>query len=116
MVFSLHKQWYPVRVAVYTDDETALTDLRQRASEEMGYSGNPMYREFLLDTYMKRSDYRRLRELLGLDVPKELEEGASDTSSCYVHCLPSLAGSFRDYLGQADRSYRSEERRVGKEC
>ena len=40
--------------AVYTDDETALTDLRQRASEEMGYSGNPMYREFLRDTYMKR--------------------------------------------------------------
>lgn len=91
--------------AVYTDDETALTDLRQRASEEMGYSGNPMYREFLRDTYMKRSDYRRLRELLGLDVPEELEEGASDTSVCYVHCLPSLAGSFRDYLGQADRSY-----------
>ena len=50
--------------AVYTDDETALTDLRQRASEEMGYSGNPMYREFLRDTPKgaPRSSFRTMAD------------------------------------------------------
>lgn len=88
--------------AIYTDGETVFSDLRQRASEEMGYPGNPMYREFFHDTYMKQSDYRRLRELLGMGV---LEESSRNLPTCYVHCLPSLAGSFRDYLEQTDRSY-----------
>lgn len=88
--------------AIYTDEGTALSDLRQRASKEMGYSGNPMYREFFHDTYMKQSDYCLLRELLGLDMPKEI---SPDMSVCYVHCLPSLADSFRDYLTQTPKSY-----------
>ncbi len=91
--------------AIYTDEETCFTDLRQQSSEELGYPGNPMYREFFHDTYMKHSDYLRLRELLGLDAPKASEDASLDMSVCYVHCLPSLADSFRNYLRQADRSY-----------
>lgn len=90
--------------AIYTSDETNLTHLRQQASEEMGYAGNPMYREFFHDTYMKQSDYWRIRELLGLEVL----EKSSDIPVCYVHCLPSLADSFQDYLnGQSQKSAKS---------
>ncbi len=88
--------------AIYTDGETEFTDLRQRTSQEMGFSGNPMYREFFHDTYMKQSDYRRLRELLGLDMR---EVPSSGTPLCYVHCLPSLADSFRDSFRQGEKSY-----------
>ncbi len=88
--------------AIYTDQETAFADLRQRASAEMGYAGNPMYREFFHDTYMKQSDYRKLRELLGLEA---LEQASPVIPVCYIHCLPSLADSFREYLSQADKSY-----------
>lgn len=90
--------------AIYTDQETALTDLRQQASEELGYSGNPMYREFFHDTYMKQSDYWRLQELLGVELETP-EDASPDMPVCYVHCLPSLADSFREYLSQAERTY-----------
>lgn len=85
--------------AVYTDAETVFSKLREKTAAEAGYSGNPMYREFFQDTYMKQSDYRKLRELLGL------EEVSLDPAVCYVHCLPALAGAFRDFLGREERSY-----------
>lgn len=88
--------------AIYTDQETSFTDLRQGACREMGYVGNPMYREFFHDVYMKQSDYRMLRKLLGMEAP---EEASLDVPVCYVHCLPSLADSFRNYLKQGEKTY-----------
>lgn len=44
---------------------------------------------------MKQSDYLYLRQMLGYEIPEVYE------NSCYVHCTPSLAGKFSDYMEKA---------------
>lgn len=53
------------------------------------------YAEYQHDTYMKQSDYKKLREILGL------QSVELDPSLCYIHCVPafsSLCATFAFFL------------------
>lgn len=50
--------------------------------------------EFQFDTYMRQSDYQRLREMLGY------KSAALDPSLCYVHCVPALEKDFAAFIRQ----------------
>ncbi|WP_455618450.1 FtsX-like permease family protein [Eisenbergiella sp.] len=71
--------------------------VRQQAAQELGKPQRLIYAEYLSDTYMKQSDYLYLRQLLGYEIP------VMDGDSCYVHCMPSLAGRFSDYMEKAGK-------------
>ena len=50
--------------------------------------------EYQHDTYMKQSDYKKLREILGL------QSVELNPSLCYIHCVPALKKPFETLLEQ----------------
>lgn len=52
------------------------------------------YAEYQHDTYMKQSDYKKLREILGL------QSVELNPSLCYIHCVPALKKPFETLLEQ----------------
>lgn len=94
---------HPVRVShsygIYTDTRKDFLEIRGKALSDMGSSAYSVFAEFQYDTFMKQSDYKRLREMLGYEAVR------LDPSSCYVHCVPALEGSFRDRIKRGDMEY-----------
>ncbi|MDE7284357.1 MAG: hypothetical protein K2N85_12365, partial [Lachnospiraceae bacterium] len=52
------------------------------------------YAEYQHDTYMKQSDYKKLREMLGF------QDVEMNSSLCYVHCVPALKKNFETLMEQ----------------
>lgn len=77
---------------VYTDEGTAILALRDQAVSESGRTDYAKRAEFRSDTYIRQSDYLKLREMLGY------EELSLDPMACYVHCVPALARSIAGFL------------------
>lgn len=81
---------------IYTDKNGAFLDIRDSIMADMGHSGHSYYAEFRYDTFIKQSDYNRLRKMLGYEV-LEL-----NPSLCYVHCVPAMGEKIRVRLGQGE--------------
>lgn len=68
--------------------------VRNRAIAEAGRFGYTSFAEYQSDTYMKQSDYIRLREMLAL------ESVQLHPALCYVHCVPALKKDFQTLVMQ----------------
>ena len=80
---------------IYGWESREFFSLRRQAAQELEKPQRLIYAEYLSDTYMKQSDYLYLRQMLGYEIPEVYE------NTCYVHCTPSLAGKFSDYMEKA---------------
>lgn len=87
--------------SIYTDTGKELLTVRSRTLSDMGRPDYPVFAEFQYDTYMRQSDYQRLREMLGYEAVE------LDPSLCYVHCVPALEEGFRDWIRQEDKPERA---------
>lgn len=74
--------------SIYTDNKNSFLTVRNTAISSTGRSGYMSYAEYQHDTYMKQSDYKKLREILGLQAVE------LNPSFCYVHCVPELEKPF----------------------
>lgn len=74
--------------SIYTDNKNSFLTVRNTAISSTGRSGYMSYAEYQHDTYMKQSDYKKLREILGLQAVE------LNPSFCYVHCVPALEKPF----------------------
>ena len=90
--FSLQKSY---TYGIYGWESREFFTVRQQAAQELEKPQRLIYAEYLSDTYMKQSDYLYLRQMLGYEMPE------TDENSCYVHCTPSLARKFSDYMKKA---------------
>lgn len=90
--FSLQKSY---TYGIYGWESREFFTVRQQAAQELEKPQRLIYAEYLSDTYMKQSDYLYLRQMLGYEMPE------TDENSCYVHCTPSLARKFSDYMEKA---------------
>lgn len=92
------EQNYSVRsshaYSIYTDNRNRFLTARNDVISSTGRSGYMAYAEYQQDTYMKQSDYEKLREILGLP-SVEL-----NPSFCYIHCVPALKKPFETLLEQ----------------
>lgn len=80
---------------LYTDTKQDFLVARNRVIAATDYPFSPShYAEFQYDTYIKQSDYIKLRELLGY------ESIPYNPSSCYVHCIPALEEDFAALIEQ----------------
>ncbi len=79
---------------IFTGGGTAFSAIHKDAVEQFGKPMKVSFLEFSRDPYLRQSDYRRLRQMLGYPVP-EMEEG-----SCYIHCSPLLSKTFERCLGE----------------
>lgn len=80
--------------SIYTDNKKSFLTARNNVISGTGRSGYMSYAEYQHDTYMKQSDYKKLREILGLP-SVEL-----NPSFCYIHCVPALEKSFKALIEQ----------------
>lgn len=89
---------FPVRssctYSIYTDNKNTFLAIRNNAILSAGRSGYMSWAEYQHDTYMKQSDYKKLREILGL---RHVE---LDPSFCYIHCVPALKKPFEALIRQ----------------
>lgn len=83
--------------SIYTDNKDDFLMIRNDTIVDEGRSGYMSYIEYQHDTYMKQSDYKKLREMLGF------QDVELDSSLCYVHCVPALKENF-DTLMEQDNS------------
>lgn len=79
---------------IYTDNKNDFLTVRNDVITCTGHSGYMSYAEYQHDTYMKQSDYKKLREILGLP-SVEL-----NPSLCYIHCVPALEKPFAELIEQ----------------
>lgn len=79
---------------IYTDTKKDFLLVRNDAIASSGRSGYTSFAEYQYDTYMKQSDYKKLREMLGYN-SVEL-----NPAFCYVHCVPALKKDFAALIRQ----------------
>lgn len=87
---------------IYTDDKNRFLTARNNVISGTGRSGYMSYAEYQHDTYMKQSDYKKLREILGL------QSVELDPSLCYIHCVPALKKPFETLI-RRDKSQNDTE-------
>lgn len=80
--------------ALYSDGETDLKAVHDRAVLRAGRELRRPYAEFRYDTCIRQSDYLELRKLLGYELPE------LNPSLCYVHCVPVLEKDFKTLISQ----------------
>lgn len=80
--------------SIYTDAKTDFVTIRNDTILSAGRSDYPSIAEFQYDTYIKQSDYQKLREMLGYDLTE------LDPSLCYVHCISALEKEVAAWIGQ----------------
>ncbi|MDE6220245.1 MAG: ABC transporter permease [Lachnospiraceae bacterium] len=80
--------------SIYTNSEKKLLALRNQNIIDYGMSVGFSYAEYQNDTYMKQSDYIRLREML------HFEDANLNPDCCYIHCLPALDADFKEYIDE----------------
>ncbi len=80
--------------SIYTDNKNSFLATRNNCISSTGRSGYMAYAEYQHDTYMKQSDYKKLREILGL------QSVELNPSLCYIHCVPALKKPFETLLEQ----------------
>lgn len=80
--------------SIYTDNKNSFLAARNDCISSTGRSGYMAYAEYQHDTYMKQSDYKKLREILGL------QSVELNPSLCYIHCVPALKKPFETLLEQ----------------
>ena len=89
---------FPVRSShtygIYTNENQDFLTVRNKVIADTGYSDEIIYKEYKYDTYMRQSDYQKLREMLGY------ESVSLDPSLCYIHCMPALKQDFRAFIGK----------------
>lgn len=78
--------------SIYTNCEKKLLAIRNQNIIDYGMSVGFSYAEYQNDTYMKQSDYIRLREMLNF------EDVNLNSDCCYIHCLPALEADFKEYI------------------
>lgn len=81
---------------IYTDEKDDFLTVRNKAIASTGQSDTLIYAEYKRDTYMRQSDYQKLREMLGY------KSVALDPSLCYVHCMSALEEDFRALIEEDD--------------
>lgn len=83
---------FPVRSShtygIYTDKKKDFLTVRGKVISDTDHGNDIMYKEYQYDTYMRQSDYQKLREMLGY------ESVSLNPSLCYVHCMPALKQAF----------------------
>lgn len=91
---------FPVRSSyaygIYTDTKNDFLMVRNNFAASTGHIGYPSYAEYQYDTYMKQSDYEKLREMLGY---KSVE---LNSTLCYVHCVSALEKEFGALLRHSE--------------
>lgn len=87
--FSVHSSH---SYGIYADEKKDFLAVRDKAIADAGHNNKVTYKEYQYDTYMRQSDYQKLREMLGYE-PVSL-----DPSLCYVHCMPALKKDFRAFI------------------
>lgn len=89
---------YPVQsscvYSIYTDNKDDFLMVRNDTIVNEGRFGYMSYAEYQHDTYMKQSDYKKLREMLGF------QDVEMNSSLCYVHCVPALKKNFETLMEQ----------------
>ena len=80
--------------SIYTDNKNSFLAARNDCISSTGRSGYMAYAEYQHDTYMKQSDYKKLREILGL------QSVELNPFLCYIHCVPALKKPFETLLEQ----------------
>lgn len=80
--------------SIYTDSENNFLTERNNVISNTGHSGYMSYAEYQHHTYMKQSDYKKLRELLGLQTVE------LNPSLCYIHCVRALEKPFETLIEQ----------------
>lgn len=80
--------------SIYTDNKNSFQTIRNSVISGTGRSGYMSYAEYQHDTYMKQSDYKKLREILGLQAVE------LNPSLCYIHCVPALENPFEALIRQ----------------
>lgn len=89
-------QDFPIQAShsysLYTGNSKAFLTIRNNTISDTGRHSDSKYAEYQYDTYMKQSDYAKLREILGLDAVE------LNPSSCYVHCVPAIEKNFKDLI------------------
>lgn len=80
--------------SIYTDKKNSFLTVRNHVILNTGHFGYMSYAEYQSDTYMKQSDYKKLREILGLQAIE------LNPSFCYIHCVPALKKSFETLIRQ----------------
>lgn len=78
--------------SIYTDSKNGFLTARNNVIASTGHSTYMSYAEYQHDTYMKQSDYKKLRELLGLETVE------LNPSFCYIHCVPALKKPFEELI------------------
>lgn len=78
---------------IYTSDDTTFLSLRDDAiSNQNNNTSQSIYSEFLNDTYIKQSDYKYLRQILGYS------NVSLQSDSVYIHCISALETDFKNYF------------------
>lgn len=88
--------------SIYTDNKNSFLTARNNVISNTGHSGYMSYAEYQHDTYMKQSDYKKLRKILGL------QSVELNPSLCYIHCVPALKKPFEALIEQ-DKSLNCSE-------
>ena len=103
---NLLKSNFPIRESysygIYTDSKNNFLTIRDYTITESGRENSLVYAEFQHDTYMRQSDYIKLREMLKLDIVE------LNSNCCYIHCLPALKNNFKTYIRE-QREYLDSE-------
>lgn len=81
---------------IYTDEKDDFLTVRNKVIANAGQSDTLIYAEYKHDTYMRQSDYQKLREMLGY------KSVSLDPSLCYVHCMSALEQDFRTLIEEKD--------------
>lgn len=91
-------KYFPIQAShtysIYTSTKKDFLTVRNSTILNAGRSGFFTIAEFQNDTYMKQSDYIRLRKMLGY---QNIE---LDPFLCYVHCVSGLEKNFKDLTEQ----------------
>ena len=90
------RQSFPISAnysyGIYTNTKKDFLTIRNHMVNDTSRPFGSSCAEYQYDTYMKQSDYMRLREILGYDT-EEL-----NLSACYIHCVPALKENFTIYM------------------
>lgn len=81
---------------IFTDSSKIFHNIRDRVVTQSGRDSTLSYTEFQSDTYMRQSDYLRLRQMLGY------ESVETDENSYSLHCVPALEKAFTSYMVQSE--------------
>ena len=80
--------------AIYTNRKTTFHTIYSNALSRVNAQKRLNYVEFQYDTFMRQSDYIKLRDMLGL---KAVE---LSPQYCYIHCLDTFSYDFEEYIGR----------------